>query len=259
MPRPAAITSSRRQTLRQPRMSPLVPTALRRRLRALLAALLAGLCLAIGASLFLGPFHKFWLAGPNDRPRLSLVVLPFENLSGDTKDDYLADGITDDLTTELSHSRRVRRCPGIRLHLQGQSPRMCGRSVSSWACAMCSRAACAGSDHARVNVQLTSSETGAHLWSDRFDEQISELAVGQEQIVTRMRISSASAWSKSKRRAAYANARPTPTRSTSSCGRARWKISLPACNGMTRGRPFMKGRWSWIHPRLPPWSALPIT
>ena len=39
----------------------------------------------------------------------------------------------------------------------------------------------------RVNVQLTSGETGAHLWSDRFDEQITELAAGQEQIVTRMR------------------------------------------------------------------------
>jgi DNA-binding winged helix-turn-helix (wHTH) protein len=51
-----------------------------RRRRALLAALLAGLSLAIGASLFLGPFHKFRLAGPNDWPRLSLVILPFENL-----------------------------------------------------------------------------------------------------------------------------------------------------------------------------------
>ena len=39
----------------------------------------------------------------------------------------------------------------------------------------------------RVNVQLTSAETGAHLWSDRFDEPITELAAGQEQIVTRMR------------------------------------------------------------------------
>jgi tetratricopeptide (TPR) repeat protein/rhodanese-related sulfurtransferase len=39
----------------------------------------------------------------------------------------------------------------------------------------------------RVNVQLISSATGAHVWSDRFDEEISELAAGQEQVVTRMR------------------------------------------------------------------------
>jgi adenylate cyclase len=37
------------------------------------------------------------------RPRLSLVVLPFENLSGDKEQDYFTDGITDDLTTDLSH------------------------------------------------------------------------------------------------------------------------------------------------------------
>ena len=36
-------------------------------------------------------------------PRLSIVVLPFENLSGDKEQDYFADGITDDLTTDLSH------------------------------------------------------------------------------------------------------------------------------------------------------------
>ena len=36
-------------------------------------------------------------------PRLSIVVLPFENLSGDKEQDYFADGITDDLTPDLSH------------------------------------------------------------------------------------------------------------------------------------------------------------
>jgi TolB-like protein len=36
-------------------------------------------------------------------PRLSIVVLPFENLSGDKDQDYFADGITEDLTTDLSH------------------------------------------------------------------------------------------------------------------------------------------------------------
>ncbi len=43
-----------------------------------------------------------WTA-PVGAPRLSLVVLPFQNLSGDPGQDYLADGITDNLTTDLSH------------------------------------------------------------------------------------------------------------------------------------------------------------
>ena len=41
-------------------------------------------------------------------------------------------------------------------------------------------------DTLRVNVQLVSAETGAHLWSDRFDEEISQLAAGQQQIIARM-------------------------------------------------------------------------
>jgi adenylate cyclase len=126
--------------------------------------------------------------GLSKAPRLSIVVLPFENLSGDPKDDYLADGITDDLTGDLSNLpdafviaresaytykgkpadvRRIGEELGVRYVLEG-SVRKIGTTL-------------------RVNVQLTSSETGAHLWSDRFDEQISELAAGQEQIVTRMR------------------------------------------------------------------------
>ena len=42
-------------------------------------------------------------------------------------------------------------------------------------------------DTLRVNVQLVSAETGAHLWSDRFDEAISQLAAGQQQIIARMK------------------------------------------------------------------------
>ena len=50
---------------------------------------------------------RFMTASVDDKlanaPRLSIVVLPFENLSGDKEQDYFADGITDDLTTDLSH------------------------------------------------------------------------------------------------------------------------------------------------------------
>ena len=121
-------------------------------------------------------------------PRLSLVVLPFQNLGTDEKDDYLADAITDDLTTDLSHIsgawvvaresaytykgkardvRQIGRELGVRYVLEGSARRI--------------------GDTLRVNVQLVSTETGAHLWSDRFDEEISQLAAGQQQIIARMR------------------------------------------------------------------------
>ncbi|HEY7578468.1 MAG TPA: winged helix-turn-helix domain-containing protein, partial [Acetobacteraceae bacterium] len=64
----------------------------------------AGSCaVAMAALLAVAVWQGGWRTGQPAPPRLSLVVLPFQNLSGDAKDDYLADGVTDDLTTELSH------------------------------------------------------------------------------------------------------------------------------------------------------------
>jgi adenylate cyclase len=121
-------------------------------------------------------------------PRLSIVVLPFENQSGEPTDDCLVEAITDDLTSDLSlipdvlviaresasayrgQPKDVRRVGAelrVRYVLKGNVRRL-GSTL-------------------RVNVQLISSETGAHLWSDRFDEEIGELAAGQEQVVRRMK------------------------------------------------------------------------
>jgi adenylate cyclase len=152
------------------------------------AALLIAFCIAASALLFVALGHYGGFGGPTDRPRLSLVVLPFENLSGDAKDDYLAEAITDDLTSDLllvpdafviaresaytykgkpTDVRKIGEELGVRYVLEGSVRRI--------------------ENTLRVNVQLTSAESGAHLWSDRFDEQVTGLAAGQEQIVTRMR------------------------------------------------------------------------
>jgi TolB-like protein len=125
--------------------------------------------------------------GSPQAPRLSVVVLPFENLSGDPKDDYLADAITDDLTSDLSHVsgafviarssaytyrgkatdvRRLNSELGVRYVLTG-SVRKLGTRL-------------------RVNAQLGSTETGSQLWTDRFDEQLGDIGAGQDDIVTRI-------------------------------------------------------------------------
>src|SRR5207244_5522634 len=103
-------------------------------------------------------------------PRLSIVVLPFANLSNDPEEEYFADAVTDDLTTDLSRIsdsfviarttaftykgkpvdvRQIGRELGVRYVLEG-SVRRLGEQV-------------------QVNVQLIDAETGAHLWADRFD------------------------------------------------------------------------------------------
>ncbi len=120
-------------------------------------------------------------------PRLSIVVLPFENLSGDKEQDYFADGITDDLTTDLSHlpdsfviarntaftykgkpvdAKQIGRELGVRYMLEGSVRRL--------------------EDKITVNAQLISTETGAHVWADRFDGERSRLGQLQVEFVSRL-------------------------------------------------------------------------
>jgi adenylate cyclase len=122
------------------------------------------------------------------RPRLSIVVLPFEFRGGDPADAYLSDGITEDLTTDLS------QVPGIFVIARGSAYSYRGKAtdVRRIGNELGVRYAVEGSVRRlgatlRVNAQLTSTETGAQLWSERFDQPISDLAGGQEQIVIRLR------------------------------------------------------------------------
>ncbi len=131
------------------------------------------------------------VAAVNDKlataPRLSIVVLPFENLSADPEQQFFTDGITDDLTTDLSHLpesfviarntaftykgkpvdvKEIGRELGVRYALEG-SVRPVGENIT-------------------INAQLISTETGAHVWADRFDGERSRLGALQVEFVARL-------------------------------------------------------------------------
>ena len=118
---------------------------------------------------------------------LSIAVLPFTNLSNDPNEDYLADGISEDLTTDLSHLdgavvvaresafayrgkevdiRDVGRQLGVRYVLEG-SVRKIGDAV-------------------RINAQLIAADNGAHVWAERFDQPLRALQDGQDNTVQRI-------------------------------------------------------------------------
>jgi TolB-like protein len=120
-------------------------------------------------------------------PRLSIVVLPFANLSGDKGHDYFVDGVTESLTTDLSRIagafviarntaftyqgkavdvKQIGRELGVRYVLEGSIQRSGNRI--------------------RVNVQLVAAESGAHLWAERFDREVGDLFEMQDEIVTRL-------------------------------------------------------------------------
>jgi adenylate cyclase len=121
-------------------------------------------------------------------PALSVAVLPFRNISDNPEQEYLADGIAEDLATELSHirgflvtahrsafsykgrsnidARQAGNELGVRYLLEG-SVRKVGEVL-------------------RVNAQLASCETGSEVWADRFDLPIGTLAEGQDDIIRRI-------------------------------------------------------------------------
>ena len=125
--------------------------------------------------------------GPLSPPRLSIVVLPFANLSGDPEQEYFVDGVTESLTTDLSHIsgafviarntaftfkgrpvdvKKLGRELNVRYVLEGSVQR--------------------GGSRLRVNVQLIDAETGSNLWAERFEKSIADLFEMQDEIVSEL-------------------------------------------------------------------------
>ena len=124
--------------------------------------------------------------GPSP-PRLSIVVLPFANLSGDPEQDYFVDGVTESLTTDLSRisgSFVIGRHTAFTYKGKAVDLKQIGRELNV-------RYVLEGSvqrsgNRLRVNVQLIDAETGNHLWAERFDKPMADLFDMQDEIVSRL-------------------------------------------------------------------------
>jgi TolB-like protein/class 3 adenylate cyclase len=198
--RPVRVYALRPEAMDEPPVSRVPRVAMRRRRGAIIAtsaAVMAALAIASGAW-WLWPATKpsppavaatTTSAQPLQAPRLSIVVLPFTNLSNDPDQQYFADGITEDLTTDLSRianmfvisrntaftyrnkpidTKQIGRELGVRYVLEGSVQRS-GNQV-------------------RANAQLINAETDAHLWAERFDGGASDLFALQNEITSRIAI-----------------------------------------------------------------------
>ncbi|MCA1412677.1 winged helix-turn-helix domain-containing protein [Bradyrhizobium sp. NBAIM20] len=124
---------------------------------------------------------------PFSPPRLSIVVLPFANLGGDPEQDYFVDGVTENLTTDLSRiggSFVIARNSAFSYKGKAIDVRQVGRELNV-------RYVLEGSvqrsgNRLRVNVQLVDAETGNHLWAERFDKPVADLFDMQDEIVSRL-------------------------------------------------------------------------
>jgi TolB-like protein/Tfp pilus assembly protein PilF len=126
-------------------------------------------------------------ARPDIAPRLSLVVLPFANLNNDPEQDYFADGITTDLTTDLGQMPDafvIGRGTAFTYKNKQIDLRTLGRELSiRWAV---QGAVQRNGDHVRVNASLTDLQNGQAIWSDRFDGDRATLVAMQDQITARL-------------------------------------------------------------------------
>ena len=127
------------------------------------------------------------LPGWSAAPRLSIVVLPFANLSGDPAQNYLADVITEELTTSLSrirHSFVIARSTAFTYKGKAVDVKQIGKELGVRYVLEGSQQR--GGGKVRISAQLIDAGTGAHLWADQFDADRADLLEMQDEIVTRL-------------------------------------------------------------------------
>jgi TolB-like protein len=127
---------------------------------------------------------------PAAAPRLSIVVLPFTNLSNDPEQQYFADGITEDLTTDLSRLSNMMLVISRNTAFTYRNKRVAAKQIGR---ELCVRYVLEGSvrrsgNQVRVTVQLIDAETDAHVWAERFDRDTSDLFALQDEITSRIAI-----------------------------------------------------------------------
>jgi TolB-like protein/class 3 adenylate cyclase len=169
-------------------VTPAAPTPQNRRF-GLAAAIAALIVIAGGAWWFLSANRPASIAtkAPAEAARLSIVVLPFANLSGDPGQDYLVDALTDELTTSLARIRDsfvIARNTAMTFKGKPVDAKAIGKDLGV-------RYVLEGSvqpsgNQMRVNAQLIDAESGAHLWAEQFDTLRADLLQTQDAIVTHL-------------------------------------------------------------------------
>ncbi len=166
------------------------PQKWRFRLAPLAAALAAPMVVIAGGAWWLLDANRpasVAAKAPAEAARLSIVVLPFANLSGDPGQDYLVDSLTDELTTSLARIR------GTFVIARNTAMTFKGKPVDAKAIGkeLGVRYVLEGSvqpsgDRTRVNAQLIDAGSGAHLWAEQFDTPRADLLQTQDAIVAHL-------------------------------------------------------------------------
>ncbi len=152
-------------------------------------AVMAIIVAAVGAISWWQPWtretDRVLMERPSDLP--AIAVLPFDNMSGDPEQEYISDGITEDLITDLS------RISGLFVIARHSVFTYKGRAVKvqQVASELGAQYVLEGSvrragDRVRINAQLVDALSGRHLWADRYDREITDVFALQDEVVQKI-------------------------------------------------------------------------
>ncbi|MGE0827008.1 MAG: adenylate/guanylate cyclase domain-containing protein [Candidatus Binatia bacterium] len=156
--------------------------------RMALVALIFMAATAVGGRYFAVPFPNTQPLTPSpqslplpDKP--SIVVLPFTNMSKDPEQEYFSDGITEDITTDLSKlSSLFVIARNSAFTYKGKAVKVQGVSRELGVHYVLEGSVRRSDNHVRITAQLIDATTGHHLWPERYDRPLNEIFTLQDEI-----------------------------------------------------------------------------
>jgi adenylate cyclase len=115
--------------------------------------------------------------------RTTICVLPFENMSGDAEQEYFSDGISEDITTDLSKISAIGVVArNTAFTFKGRSVNLCDLAQELGASHILEGSVRKAGGRVRINAQLIDGVSGEHIWAERFDRDLEDIFAIQDEI-----------------------------------------------------------------------------
>ena len=117
------------------------------------------------------------------RQQLCICVLPFQNMSGDAEQEYFSDGISEDITTDLSKISALGVIArNTAFTFKGQAVNICEIAVRLGVSHVLEGSVRKAGGRVRINAQLINGESGDHVWAERYDRDLEDIFAIQDEI-----------------------------------------------------------------------------
>lgn len=117
------------------------------------------------------------------RGKPSICVLPFENMSGDAEQEYFSDGISEDITTDLSQVSALSVIArNTAFTFKGKAVDVCQVARTLHVTHILEGSVRKAGDRVRISAQLIDGSTGAHVWAERYDRDLDDIFAIQDEI-----------------------------------------------------------------------------